>query len=58
MGNSKPKRPPSKIIDAVKLIEKWTSKQTKRDDWAIGGVACRAGFERLLEMYNNLKSKK
>lgn len=41
-----PNLPPAEIIEAAKLIESWTKRQTLRDDWAIGGVACRAGAER------------
>lgn len=52
-----PQPPPEEIIDAVKLIENWVATRTDRDDWVIGGVACRKGFERLLKMYNNLKNE-
>jgi hypothetical protein len=37
---------PQEIKDAVRLIENWTKMQTMRDDWAIGGICCRAGAER------------
>ena len=47
-NNSKIK-PPVEIINAVKLIEEWVTQQTNRDDWAIGNVACRKGFEKLLK---------
>jgi hypothetical protein len=46
---------PEKVIKAVKIIEDWTKKQTSRDDWAIGDVACRRGFERLLKLNKNIK---
>lgn len=48
-------KPPKKIIDAVKLIEDWVKKQTDRDDWAIGEIACRKGFERLLKDIKNVR---
>jgi hypothetical protein len=48
-----PINPPVNVIKAVKDIEKWVSSQTDRDDWAIGGIACRKGFERLLKTYKN-----
>ena len=47
---------PKKVIEAVKIIEDWTKKQTSRDDWAIGDIACRRGFERLLKLNKNIKS--
>jgi hypothetical protein len=56
-NNLESKKPPLEIVDAVKLIEKWTSEQTDRDDWVIGGIGCRAGFERLLRMHHNLLIK-
>ena len=46
---------PEKVIKAVKTIEDWTKKQTSRDDWAIGDIACRRGFERLLKLNKNIK---
>jgi hypothetical protein len=46
---------PEKVIKAVKIIEDWTKKQTSRDDWAIGDIACRRGFERLLKLNKNIK---
>jgi hypothetical protein len=46
---------PKKVINAVKTIEDWTKKQTSRDDWAIGDIACRRGFERLLKLNKNIK---
>jgi hypothetical protein len=55
MKKEKSKTPPIEIVNAVKTIEKWAKKQTKRDDWAIGEIACRKGFERVLKMYNDLK---
>ena len=48
-----PFKPPAHVVEAVKVIENWTSSQTDRDDWVIGGVACRKGFERLLKMYKD-----
>ena len=48
---------PKKVINAVKTIEDWTRKQTSRDDWAIGDIACRRGFERLLKL-NKISNKK
>jgi hypothetical protein len=57
MKNPKSQIPPVEIIEAVKTIENWTKKQTSRDDWAIGGIACRDGFERLLKEYKKLKRK-
>lgn len=48
-------KPPSDVIKAIKKVEEWTSSQTDRDDWAIGGLACRKGFERLLKMYRGKK---
>ena len=54
-NNIESKLPPIEIIEAVKIIEKWTSEQTDRDDWVIGGVASSKGFKRLLKMYNKLK---
>lgn len=54
-NNLIPKIPPPEVVEAVKTIEKWTSKQTDRDDWVIGGVASGKGFKRLLKMYNELK---
>ncbi len=50
-----PKTPPTEVVEAVKLIEKWVSEQTDRDDWVIGGVASSKGFKRLLKTYNKLK---
>jgi hypothetical protein len=50
-----PLKPPEYVVECVKTIEKWASSQTKRDDWAIGDLACRKGFERLLEMYKDKK---
>lgn len=52
---SKGFKPPEEIIDAVKLIENWVKKQTDRDDWAIGEIACRKGFERLLKDIKNVR---
>lgn len=49
------KIPPTEVVEAVKLIEKWVSEQTDRDDWVIGGVASSKGFKRLLKTYNKLK---
>jgi len=46
---------PEKVIKAVKTIEDWTKKQTSRDDWAIGDIACRRGFERLLKLNKNIE---
>jgi len=46
---------PKKVINAVKTIEDWTKKQTSRDDWAIGDIACRRGFERLLKLNKNIE---
>ena len=46
---------PDKVIRAVKTIEDWTKKQTSRDDWAIGDIACRRGFERLLKLNKRIK---
>jgi len=54
-NNIESKLPPIKVVEAVKIIEKWTSEQTDRDDWVIGGVASSKGFKRLLKMYNKLK---
>jgi dissimilatory sulfite reductase (desulfoviridin) alpha/beta subunit len=48
-------KPPVEIIEAVKLIEDWAKKQTDRDDWAIGEIACRKGFERLLRDIKNVR---
>jgi hypothetical protein len=48
-------KPPPEIIKAVKLIENWAKKQTDRDDWAIGEIACRKGFERLLRDIKNVR---
>lgn len=48
------KTPPIEVVEAVKLIEKWVSEQTDRDDWVIGGVASSKGFKRLLKKYNKL----
>jgi hypothetical protein len=48
-------KPPKEIIDAVKLIESWAKQQTDRDDWAIGEIACRKGFERLLRDIKNVR---
>jgi hypothetical protein len=48
-------KPPAEIIEAVKLIENWAKKQTDRDDWAIGQIACRKGFERLLRDIKNVR---
>jgi dissimilatory sulfite reductase (desulfoviridin) alpha/beta subunit len=48
-------KPPPEIIKAVKLIENWAKKQTDRDDWAIGEIACRKGFERLLKDIKNVR---
>jgi hypothetical protein len=46
-------KPPAHVVEAVKVIENWTASQTDRDDWVIGGIACRKGFERLLKMYKH-----
>lgn len=46
---------PEKVVKAVKTIEDWAKKQTSRDDWAIGDIACRRGFERLLKLNKNIK---
>lgn len=48
-------KPPAQIIEAIKLIEDWAKKQTDRDDWAIGQIACRKGFERLLRDIKNVR---
>lgn len=48
---------PKEVVDAVKLIEKWAAKQTTRDDWAIGGICCRKGAERLQRQYDELLKK-
>ena len=48
-------KPPKEIVDAVKLIENWAKQQTNRDDWAIGEIACRKGFERLLKDIKNVR---
>lgn len=48
-------KPPKDIVDAVKLIENWVKQQTNRDDWAIGEIACRRGFERLLKDIKNVR---
>lgn len=48
-------KPPKEIVDAVKLIENWVRQQTDRDDWAIGEIACRKGFERLLKDIKNVR---
>jgi Ethanolamine utilization protein EutJ (predicted chaperonin) len=48
---------PPEIVKAVKLIEKWATKQTMRDDWAIGGICCRKGAERLKRELEKLKNK-
>jgi len=50
--------PPKEVVDAVILIENWTSQRTNRDDWAIGGIACRKGFERIMKELENVKRKK
>ena len=44
-------KPPAHVVEAVKVIENWAASQTDRDDWVIGGIACRKGFERLFKMY-------
>jgi dissimilatory sulfite reductase (desulfoviridin) alpha/beta subunit len=54
----KPIKPPAEIIKAVKLIEDWAKKQTDRDDWAIGEISCRKGFERLLRDVKNERFKR
>lgn len=48
---------PTDIIETVKKIEKWAARQTIRDDWAIGGIACRAGFERLMRRVEDLEEE-
>lgn len=48
-------KPPKEIIEAVKLIENWAKQQTDRDDWAIGEIACRKGFERLMRDIKNAR---
>jgi hypothetical protein len=52
-GACLPFKPPAHVVEAVKVIENWAASQTDRDDWVIGGVACRKGFERLFEMYKD-----
>jgi 23S rRNA C2498 (ribose-2'-O)-methylase RlmM len=37
---------PQEVQDAVCLIENWAKINNLRDDWAIGGICCRAGAER------------
>jgi len=51
-------KPPEEIINAVKLIENWVKKQTDRDDWVIGEIACRKGFERLLKDIKNVRKER
>ena len=46
-------KPPTHVVEAVKVIENWAASQTDRDDWVIGGIACRKGFERLFKMYRD-----
>lgn len=52
---AEPLKPPREVVDAVKLIENWVKQQTDRDDWAIGEIACRKGFERLLKDIKNVR---
>jgi hypothetical protein len=52
--NTNTTKVPEKVVKAVKTIEDWTKKQTSRDDWAIGDIACRRGFERLLKLNKNI----
>ena len=40
---------PSKISDAVRLIEGFVKEQTMRDDWSIGPICSRKATERLMK---------
>jgi hypothetical protein len=48
---------PAEVKIAVAIIENWANKQTPRDDWAIGGICCRRGAERLIKENKKLDKR-
>lgn len=49
--------PPPEIIQAVRMIEEWTTQRTTRNDWVMGRIGCRKGMEQLMRDNAKLKDE-